>query len=214
MRYADLTGTRFGKLIAVCYAGRTVQGRAIWWCNCDCGGSKQVEATYLKSGKTQSCGCMGTEQRKLAASRQGHALSKAEKPKERRAWNGMLRRCYDIKHPSFIRYGARGITVCAQWRDSFAAFYADMGDAPEYGSLERIDNSKGYSPGNCRWATRKEQANNRRSNRLLTLDGVTLNVGQWAERLGWNKSTIANRLALGWPVERILTDPPKPRHST
>lgn len=132
-------------------------------------------------------------------------------PKERKAWEGMLRRCYSPKHPSFVRYGSRGIAVCERWRESFAHFFADMGPAPEGATLERIDNAKDYAPDNCKWASRKEQANNRRSNRLLTHDGVTLNITQWAERLGWPKGTIASRLKYGWPVERVLTEQPRHR---
>lgn len=210
MRYENLTGKRFGQLIAVSHEGRTEGGRAIWRFACDCGGQKIAEAANVKSGRTRSCGCAAQEQRKAAAQSQRHALSASEVPRERKAWEGMLRRCYSPKHPSFARYGGRGIAVCERWRESFAAFFADLGPAPEGATLERIDNAKDYAPDNCKWASRKEQANNRRSNRLLTHDGVTLNITQWADRLGWAKGTLASRLKYGWPVERVLTE--KPRH--
>ncbi len=211
MRHENLTGLRFGKLTAVSHAGRTDRGRAIWLFACECGGQKIAEAANVKSGSTRSCGCAAQEQRKTAAQSQRHALSASEMPRERKAWEGMLRRCYNPKHSSFVRYGGRGIGVCERWRESFACFFEDMGRAPEGATLERIDNARSYAPDNCKWASRKEQANNRRSNHLLTHDGITLNVAQWGDRLGWPKGTIANRLRYGWPVERILTEQPRHR---
>lgn len=212
MRYEDIAGARFGKLTAIRYAGATEGGRATWLCRCDCGGEKVTQATYLKSGKTASCGCLGTAQRKQAASRQLHALSKSENQTEYAAWAGMLRRCYNEKHPSYGCYGGRGITVCDRWRGGFAEFFSDMGAAPQGGTVERIDNSKGYSPENCRWASKKEQANNRRSNRIIAFGGMTMNIAQWEALLGWRKGTIANRLFYGWPVDRALTEVPKTRN--
>jgi hypothetical protein len=184
----------------------------MWKCACDCGGEKVATADNLKRGRTQSCGCLAQAQRVAAARGRRHGLSKAAKPREHSAWSGMLRRCYSEKHPSFIRYGARGIGVCDSWRESFANFYSDMGDAPTGGWLDRIDNERDYSLENCRWATAKEQANNRRSNRLLTHEGVTLNISQWSELRGWHKSVIASRLHIGWDIARALTQKPRERH--
>ena len=212
MRYVDLTGARFGKLVVSGYVGASERGQALWKCACDCGGEKIAAADNLKRGRTQSCGCLARAQREAAARTRCHDFSKAAKPREHSAWSGMLRRCYSEKHPSFIRYGARGIGVCDRWRESFARFYADMGDAPTGGWLDRINNDRDYSPDNCRWATAKEQANNRRNNRLLTFNGETMNVQQWSDRLGWSKSIIASRLHYGWSVERILTEAPRKRH--
>lgn len=213
MRYTDLTGNTYGRLTVLRYAGNTPKGQAKWLCQCECGGTKITAADNLRRGNTSSCGCLANEQRKAAAQTKCHALSRAEKPKEHGAWHGMIRRCYDPKHPGFKNYGAKGIGVCEAWRTGFAAFYADMGDAPPKHTLDRLDNSKDYGPDNCRWATMKEQANNRSNNRLLTLNGVTLNAQQWSDRLGWHKSVIASRLYNGWTVERTLTTPVKPRHA-
>ena len=179
-RYKDITGQRFGRLVATEYLGSDTMGKVLWRSVCDCGGEKVARAENLTSGSTQSCGCLALEQRRNAAQKQVHAMSKTAKPREHDAWAGMIRRCYDQKHPSFVRYGAVGIGVCDKWRGDFAAFHADMGDCPLGYTLERISNSQGYAPNNCRWASRKEQANNRRSNRLLTHAGITLNISQWS----------------------------------
>lgn len=214
MRYINLLGTRFGMLVATSYVGADAKGQAVWECVCDCGGKKTAKAANLKRGRTNSCGCLAQKQRIFAAQSQKHPLSRTEKPKEYKAWEGMNRRCYSPKHPSYINYGARGIKVCDRWGESFANFYSDMGDAPNGTSLERIDNNANYSPENCKWATRAEQANNRRSNRMLTFNGETLNVSQWSKKLGWHKSIIAGRIYCGWPVERTLTQIPHHRNHT
>lgn len=213
MRYKDLLFQRFGRLVVRSFIGTNHKGAAVWECLCDCGGIKAVDAPNLTKGSTQSCGCLAIEQKRNAAQYQCHEFSRSMHPKEYGAWSGMVRRCYSSKHPSYPRYGGRGIGVCDDWRYSFKTFYTDMGDAPKWASIERIDNEADYAPDNCRWATKKEQANNRRSNRVLTFDGKTMNVTQWAKHLGWPKSTIANRLSLGWSIERTLSEPPQKRHN-
>lgn len=136
-------------------------------------------------------------------------------------WRSMIRRCCDPNNSNFPNYGGRGITVCPEWRNSFGAFAQYMGPKPtvdENGkpakySIERIDNDKGYEPGNVIWATAKKQSRNQRSNRLITIDGRTQCVAAWAEERSLSKSTISNRLRLGWtdhdavmiPVNSIRT---------
>lgn len=119
----------------------------------------------------------------------------------------MRARCYQPKSPSFKYVGARGLTVCERWRDSFASFLEDMGPRPAGTSLDRIDNSKGYFPGNCRWATPLQQARNTRFNHILTFNGESLCVSEWAYRRGLATTTITARLRLGWPIENALTVP-------
>jgi hypothetical protein len=106
----------------------------------------------------------------------------------------MRNRCYSPKNPSFAHYGGRGIEVCQQWRDDFDQFVADMGQAPEGRSLDRIDNDLGYSPENCRWATIKEQLNNQRRNHRITHDGQTQTLAQWADQLGIRVDTLHKRI--------------------
>lgn len=122
----------------------------------------------------------------------------------------MKDRCLNPSHDSYGHYGAKGVTICERWL-IFENFLADMGERPagRY-SIDRIDNSRGYEPGNCRWATLKQQNENRRSNRLLTHDGLTLTLTDWAKRLGLSKQAISARLRAGWPVDRALAQPKTP----
>ncbi|WP_329326698.1 hypothetical protein [Streptomyces sp. NBC_01689] len=118
----------------------------------------------------------------------------------------MIQRTTNPNNTNYANYGGRGISVCSEWRVSFTAFARDMADgfSPEL-TLERIDVNGDYSPGNCRWATRKEQARNRRDNRLLVFRGHAKTLGEWAEVLGFNPDALETRLARGWSVERMLT---------
>jgi hypothetical protein len=128
------------------------------------------------------------------------------------AWREMVRRCTYPRHHQFKSYGGRGITVCERWM-RFPAFLEDMGEAPEGLSLDRRENSKGYDKANCRWATMKEQGRNRRNNRLITLNGETHCISEWAEMIGAQNGTIYARLRTGWDVEAALTTPVGPRFS-
>jgi hypothetical protein len=131
---------------------------------------------------------------------------------EHRAWKNMKTRCSNPNTGYHHRYGARGITVCPEWRDSFERFFADVGVRPTSGhTLERVDNDRGYEAGNVRWATRREQAQNRETNRRLTLDGVTRTLAQWPGIVGVKEATIYKRLKLGWTVEAALSTPVRSR---
>jgi len=122
-----------------------------------------------------------------------------------RSWALMVQRCTDSRRASFRNYGGRGIAVCRRWRESFSAFLADAGERPPGHELDRVDNEKGYEPGNVQWSSKKTQANNRRTNRFIEHDGKRLTVTQWAEALGLNRMTIYTRLARGWTPEQALS---------
>lgn len=206
----DLTGERFGRLVVMERAG-SKNGRAAWLCRCDCGGEKVVSAAELSKGSTRSCGCLGREQRKQVARRQCHDFSRANMMSERKTWENMIARCHYPKHRSYYAYGANGVEVCPQWRESFEQFVRDMGRRPAGHTIDRIDSTGDYTPENCRWADIRTQANNKKSNRRLTHDGETLTVSQWAERVGMKTATLFARLRLGWSVHRALTEPVKPQ---
>lgn len=123
-------------------------------------------------------------------------------------WKSMLQRCTNPKASNYKRYGGKGVTVCARWRESFAAFAADMGECPGKAfTVDRLRNSGNYEPGNCRWATKAQQNANRASVLELTHAGRTMNAEQWATELGISANTLRSRLRLGWSVERALTEP-------
>lgn len=123
------------------------------------------------------------------------------------AWQSMKKRCDNPNTKHFKRYGGRGITVCQRWLNSFESFLEDMGLCPEKMLLERVDNEKGYSSENCKWATMEEQQNNRSDNILVNYKGVTLSIAQWARKTGLSKRMLYFRFSAGWLVGKMLTTP-------
>lgn len=191
---ADAVGEKHGRLTIFAFSHCKNQ-KSYWLCRCDCGNKKTASVGALRSGSIKSCGCLKTPQPML-------------KSPEYRAWQGMKTRCYNDKWPSFNDYGARGITVCDRWLNSFDSFLSDMGRRPagEY-SIDRIDNDLGYSPENCRWATKAEQSANRQCARMLTCQGRTMSVTEWAQVLGMHRKTLFSRLWRGMNAEDALTMP-------
>jgi hypothetical protein len=125
------------------------------------------------------------------------------RPQDYGIWCGMKARCYNPNVKDYRYYGARGITVCERWRDSFAAFASDMGPRPEGFALDRIDNDGPYSPDNCRWADAKQQARNKRNNVVIVINGNSKTVSEWVELTGLKAQTIYSRLRRGTPVEPL-----------
>ena len=200
----EMIGKRFSRLLVVSQGAKKPRRCFMWNCICDCGSSVQVNGGHLRNGGTRSCGCLKREIAKAAGDRtRTHGLSGSSIYS---IWDTMVRRCHAPGSKDFYRYGAKGITVCERWR-TFENFYKDMGDRPAGMSIDRKDNAKGYEPSNCRWATNTQQQRNKRDNVILTMNGESLCVTEWAEKLHINKNTLHARLAKGWDVERALTQP-------
>src|SRR4029077_948970 len=153
----DLMGETFGRLTVIARAPNGPRFKTRWLCQCSCGAKNTVDATFLKRGLTISCGCQKYEPRK----KPGHFRHGLTNSPTYRSWSGMWQRCTNPKNATYHLYGGRGIKVCDRWK-TFEVFLADMGVRPAKTSLDRRDNDVDYQPGNCRWATAKEQRNNRR----------------------------------------------------
>lgn len=205
----NLIGCVFGRLTVVKFAGFTVKASlAHWECKCSCGEFATVCASNLINGIAQSCGCLHREKTGLLFRTHGMAHSS-----EYKCWSGMLQRCNNPQSKSYAAYGGRGIAVCDTWTESFLAFYADMGTKPSSRhSIDRIDNDGMYCKENCRWATYRQQQNNKRASRILTVDGVSCSMTEWANKVGMEPHTLLNRLNRGWPVAVAVNTPVKRRN--
>lgn len=161
MNRLNLVGRQFGRLTVLSFDGHDGEGRAAWLCMCSCSRDIRVAGAHLQSKHTKSCGCL-----RVTTGQQRATHGEASKPTpEYRTWLGLKNRCNNTRSKDWVDYGGRGIIVCRKWRDSYPAFLADMGRRPsDTHSIDRVDNDKGYTPRNCRWATPKEQANNKRRN--------------------------------------------------
>lgn len=202
----DLTGLTFGKLTALdCI--RNGNDR-LWRCQCQCGAQRYVVTGSLTAGKTRSCGCAPHRRSGLPRKVKTHGQARhgGEMTRTYSIWRKMRARCGNSNDTHYARYGGRGIRVCEPWK-KFVQFWQDMGDCPPHMEIDRLDNDGHYEPDNCRWATRKEQNRNKSDNRMLTLNGITRCVTDWAESIGIQRGTISSRLRYGWSVERTLTEP-------
>ena len=200
----EMLGQHYGRLrvLSVCE-----DDKRYLMCLCQCGIEKRIRRDHVRAGRTISCGC---ESRRLSRERilnrkvpiglkHGASRSRAYS-----TWLSMKQRCLNPNFRHYHRYGGRGIAICERWL-SFENFLADMGQPPDGGTIDRIDNDGNYEPGNCRWATRSVQASNRSVNKLVTWNGKTLNLSQWARETGIHRNTLEQRLDAGPSLESVFS---------
>lgn len=202
----DLTGKRFGRLVALNLSDKKVGRKTFWDCKCDCGNFKTVRTDILKSGKTLSCGCLKKEQDKInLPNGQGRVKHGFSKMRIYHIWDRMHSRCENSSNSSYANYGGRGIKVCPEWSDvngfiKWAYFHGYQSNL----TIDRIDVNGNYEPANCRWATWDEQAKNKQNTILIKYLGQTKPLTVWASELGIDKALLRNRYKLGIRPPRIF----------
>jgi len=203
--FNNLEGKVFGKLKVIEMAPRT-QKKTFWVCTCECGKTHTIRSDSLTSGKTTSCGCAKKDQDRINL-----IMAHRHKKSGTRLYtirNGIISRCHNQNVVCFERYGGRGIKVCDDWRNSPESFM-DWALSNGYNddlSIERIDSNGNYEPSNCKWATVKEQSNNRRSTVKITINGETKSMKTWCHDLGLNYGTVNSRYNRGVSMERLFSE--------
>jgi hypothetical protein len=206
---SDLSGKRFGRLIALQYdhtglVGNVKVPAAFWLCQCDCGNKVVVQAGNLKSGTVRSCGCLARENT-IKRNKENATHGKSH-DRIYRTWQGMLNRCHRTNDKKYPLYGGRGITVCEDWHDpcKFISWAYTNGYTDKL-TIDRIDKDGNYCPENCRWVDYKVQNNNRSFCHYIKYNGMTKTVSEWAEYLGISVNALFNRLRRNWSIERAFT---------
>ena len=196
-----IIGERYGRLTIVRFIERK-DHHIFVECKCDCGNTKIKTYDALKTGNSRSCGCFQNEVRS-----QVHTIHGLRKSKLYKIWDGMKGRCCSPKNTSYPNYGGRGIKICDEWKDSFTSFYewAMSNGYSEGLSIDRIDNDGNYEPSNCRWATNKEQGANKRNNIVVTYNGETHIIAEWARITGIKAHTLRKRYKEGYRGEKLFS---------
>lgn len=196
----DLTGKKFSRLTVLSRHGLNKQGSATWLVKCDCGNHKVISSPHLTTGSTVSCGCWRAE--RLGDMTREHGDSGST---EFKRWLSLIGRCNNPSDKAFGDYGGRGIKVCERWME-YENFLSDMGRCPsKEHTIDRVDNDGGYNKANCRWATKTEQNNNRRSNVVIEHDGRKMTATQWSKEIGVKYTTILYRLNAGYDLKNIFS---------
>lgn len=209
--YSEAVGKQFNDLFVLEIYKIGIHTKA--YCICKCGKTTLSFIGGVLSGHTRSCGCYrltASKKRTGTKSAQyvhGHELDGKKSP-TLSTYHSMLQRCKNPSSNSFKNYGAKGVTICDRWLD-FNNFLVDMGERPKDTTIDRINNSKGYSPDNCRWATKKEQAINRKSTLLYTMQGETKCLKDWAREYGIRYLVVFKRIKRGWSLQDSLKTPYK-----
>lgn len=194
MTKIDITGNRYGRLVVIKECGKR-KTNTEWLCKCDCGNFHKATTNSLNMGSVKSCGCLHSEM----AVKNGKKATKHGNSHSRlyRIWGNMKTRCCNPNSNCFHSYGGRGIKICDEWIDDFNNFkeWALSNGYKRELSIDRIDTNGNYEPNNCRWVTMQEQQNNRRNNRLVTIDGETHTVTEWARMLNLNPNSVCKRIS-------------------
>lgn len=199
----NLIKQKFNRLIVIHQAGKNKWGEIKWLCLCDCGNQIVTLGKYLRNNDTKSCGCLNIEKTIKRSTKHNH--SKRNKiTKTYQIWKSMRQRCTNPNNKRYGDYGGRKITVCKRWM-KFENFLQDMGERPEGYSIHRKNNNKGYYKSNCKWATRTEQARNKRNNHLITYKGKTQCLASCSEAFDISYSALKSRLQRGSSVEEAIT---------
>lgn len=191
----DIVDRTFGRLRVISLAYRK-NTKVYWKCSCACGNTVFVQSASLHQQRTRSCGCLHLD----TITKHGNSVIK-----EHKIWLAMKSRCLNVNDQAYADYGGRGITVCERWAESFDNFFIDMGRCYDNHSIDRIKNNDGYRPDNCKWSTRVEQCNNRRSNIMIDHNGAIKTLTEWCRELNipyartWQRINVQN-----WTVERAL----------
>ena len=193
MSVENLLGRKFGRLTVEGFSHQDKNSKAYWKCVCDCGNRKIAKAKLLKSGDTQSCGCLFLERVT------DHGMYKSRTHK---IWRGMIYRCNENYQNKY--YKDKGIKVCDRWKNDFNNFLYDMGECPLGLTIERIDYLGDYEPNNCRWASYKEQSLNKSNTRHLTINGVTKPVYIWAKENNIRYGLLLSRISKNWSIEKLF----------
>lgn len=195
-----MKGKRFGRWFVLSEKGKNRDGKILWECKCDCGKIGLVSGKVLRLKKSRSCGCLNKELLRIRSITHGGCGTILHN-----RWRGMLQRCKNPNNKNYQCYGGRGITVCERWK-SFENFRGDMEQTfkPRL-TLDRIDNNKGYSKENCKWATQIEQARNTRRNHLIIIGGITKTLSEWSEISKLSSYTIFSRIKRGWSNDLLLS---------
>lgn len=205
-RMIDMAGKQYGRWTVMAFDQRKSKA-SYWFCKCSCGTEKSINGQSLRRGLSRSCGCLNDEVRPTNNLTHGHTRNHEATP-EYNCWLHIKSRCYRETNKCFHRYGGRGITVCDRWLESFENFLADMGERPSDGhSIDRIDPDGNYEPSNCRWATYQEQNRNRRSNRMISLNGEEVPLVEACERLNVDYHLVRDRVLRGWSFDRAIAEP-------
>ena len=196
----DLTGKRFGRLVVIKRMKNSKDGKAMWLCRCDCGNKTIVPTCNLNSGHSKSCGCITAESASKRNKKHGDRHTRLYG-----IWTNMKTRCANGNCNRSRYYHEKGIFVCEEWEsyENFKKWSLENGYNDSL-TLDRIDNSKGYEPSNCRWATYKQQERNKTNNHVISYNGMSKTMVEWSEILGINYGTLRSRIYRGWSIQRAF----------